>query len=582
MLRLGLVVLVALGVLAAGCSGGSKPNPGVAQPDPAIAETAVPAPTALPATGQAFLRPATDAFVRLSYARGQAIEAKQGVFFMDTNTGEVEGWKLSDAAILADGDDGANCCYFARVSDDNRFVAMATSKTPRLLDRTSGRAVSWDSRAFAFVSSSSHRLLFERAANPGADTNPEFDGRYTVVDENFAPVSTFKLERGGRGLPPVLFSPDESTIVIPAGNKSWSDYTNLQEVDLATGAVRRFADLPAALANYSTGPPQFSILDNKAEFAVTIRYSRQFDAPLSGGDRMNYTLVRRYSWSGSLLTEFELPTTGVSLSPDGRLLAYDQVQRSLSDEPDGQREYWSNVVVADARSGSTLLRVRSASLYYGDGLGDARWLADSTGIPVAVRGLLPRAGDVPAWRYRSFSLLLPNERRIQPLGLTEDDARAPIPAPANARLLALGHTAVLAVGGDGPLAANVLGETWFGHVPPWGTTSSELRFTLPHGAHGVGYRGTFLAPRIEYPPFDDRLAFRVTGTGSCLNLRSSPSLGASTSTCLPDGSAVDLSDPQPGPPNGRLAAWFAEESLWVHVRTAGGDEGWASSEYLEW
>ena len=585
MKRIPILALAMAALLLAACSGGgTKPKPAsVASPDATAAETSAPVPTPSPSSGQLPFRPAPAAFARLSYAPGQAIDAKHGVFFMDTNTGAVEGWRLSDAAILADGDDPADCCYFATVSDDNRFIAVRTSKTSWLLDRKSGKAISWEPGRMAFVSSSPHYLLFERAANPGFDPNPEFDGRYTIVDENFAPVSAFKLERGGRGLPRVLFSPDERTLIIPAGNKSWSDYTGLQQVDVATGAVRSLANLPAVPPGYSPGPPKFLGLEKTDEFAVTIRYGPQFDAPKSAaGDLPNLTLVRRYSWSGTLLAEFELPTTGVSLSPDGKLLAYEQMQRSVTSEADSPTEYWSNVVVADGRTGSVLLRVRSASLYYGDGLGDARWLADSSAIPVAVRPRSSRAADVPHWRNVSFSLLVPNEGRVQALDLAENALLAPIPAPDRPGLFAVGHTGVLELGSGRQVAAKVSGEIWFGHVPPWGKTSAEIRFALPHGGHGGGGPGTFLSPRIEYPPFDDRFAFRVTGTGSCLNLRSLPSGSASTSGCLPDGSGVALSDPPPGLPYGKLAAWFADETLWIHIRIASGEEGWVSSEYLRW
>ena len=583
MLRFFLVLVVGAALLAMACSGGSKPKPGVATPDTTVGQSPTPGQSASPSGGQLPLRPAPDAFVRLSYTPGQAIDAKSGVFFMDTQTGAVEGWRLSDAMILADGDDPANCCFSNTVSDDNRFIFMRTSKTSWLLDRRSGKAVSWNPADMAFVASSPRYLLFERAARPGSDPNPEYDGRYTLVDENFASVSTFKLERGGRGIPHVLFSPDERTLIIPAGNKSWSDYTSLQQVDVATGAVRRLAELPAAPSNYAMGPPKFESLAGGSEFAVAVHYSREYNAPQGAeGELPSRILLRRYSWNGSMLSEFELPTTGVSLSPDGKLLAYDQAERTSFGGSEGLSEYWSNVVIADGHTGAELLRVRSASLYLGDGLGDAKWLADSSGLPIAVRASSPREEGVPLWRYRGFALLLPNEGRIERLKLAEDDLLAPIPSPDRPELFAVGHAGVLERGTGKRVSATVPSDVWFSHVPPWGSTSAELRFALPHGAHGVGYRGTFLAPRIEYPPFDNRLAIRVSGTGSCLNLRPSPSLSAATSVCLADGTELALSPSAAESPYLGLAAWVAEDTTWIRVRAASGDEGWASSEYLAW
>ena len=569
------VTLAVVAILAASCSGGSK-KPAPATETPAATATSAPVRTPSPLVSQFFVRPAPDAFVRLSYAHGQVIDAKRGAFFMDTDTGAVEGWQLSDAAILADGGEPANCCIGARVSDDNRFITLRGQKTSWLFDRKSGKAVSWEPARMFLVSMSPHYLLFELAIGPGLDPNPEFDGHYTVVDENFAPVSAFKLDRGGRGSPPVLFSPDEHTLIIPAGNKSWSDYTFFAQVDTVTGTVRRLADFPTSPPGYAPHPPKFSLLEGGTEFVVTITYG-----PDGTGDLPYQTVVRRHMWSGSLVAEFELPASGVAFSPDGKLLAYEQVQRLLFSYSEGPLEYWSNVVVADGRTADPLLRVRSASLYYGDGLGDARWLADSSGIPVAVRPRAPRSPEVSSWIYRAFSLLLPNEGRLQPLDLKENDLLGPIASPDRPGLFAVGHTSVIEPATGRRLSANSL-EPWFDHVPPWGATSTELRFALPHGGHGGGSRNTFLPPRIEYPPFDDQFVFHVAGTGSCLNLRSQPSRSASIAGCLADGSVVALSDPPKGPPFGILAAGFADETLWVHVRTASGDEGWVSSEYLQW
>ncbi|MBA4179189.1 MAG: hypothetical protein C0506_01235 [Anaerolinea sp.] len=582
MRTLALTAAVVLGVFLAACSSGSKPKPVTAPPLPAASETAAPALTPSPASGQFPLHSAPGAFVRLSYAPGEAIDAKHGVFFMDTNTGAVEGWRLSDAAILAGGDSPADCCYIANVSDDNRFIVMRAAKTAWLFDRNSSRAVSWSLADLAFVAAAPHYLLFARAPFPGSDTNPEYDGRYTIIDENFNPVSAFKLEAGGRGLPPVLFSPDERTLIIPAGNLSWSDYKNLQQVDVATGAVRQLADLPFAPLGTSKGPPHFEHLREGSEFAVIVPYPPQFDtARAAVGDLPFRSLVRRYDWGGTLLAEFEVPSNGVSLSPDGKLLAYEHSERYVIGESEGPTERWSNVVIADGRTGSPLFRVRSASLYYGDGLGIGRWLADSTAIPLAVRPRHPRPPEVNRWFHSSFSLLVADAGRLQTLDVPDNDLLGPVPSPDRPGLFALGHASVAEPGTGRRVSANVA-EVWFGHMPPWGINSTEIRFTLPHGGHGGGDRGKFLSPRIEYPPFENRLAFHVSGTGSCLNLRALPSLSAEITDCFPDGSRVALADPTPGPPHGTLAAWFADETLWIHVRAADGHEGWVSSDYLQW
>ena len=102
-----------------------------------------------------------------------------------------------------------------------------------------------------------------------------------------------------------------------------------------------------------------------------------------------------------------------------------------------------------------------------------------------------------------------------------------------------------------------------------------------------------LPPRIEFPPFDDAITFRVARTGSCLYLRADPDPDAATLDCLPDGARltfVEQADPPRegfghpsintyiGDYNGRLTS-----TRWIYVRAESGLEGWvAHLGYLEW
>lgn len=60
---------------------------------------------------------------------------------------------------------------------------------------------------------------------------------------------------------------------------------------------------------------------------------------------------------------------------------------------------------------------------------------------------------------------------------------------------------------------------------------------------------------------------RVTGTGSCLNIRTDPSVSAEVLTCMADGVLLrETSDVSAG---------------WMSVITPGGTQGWASLAFLE-
>lgn len=545
------------------------------------AETATPIPTSptTEPTGALPIRPAPGIFVRTDYRPGERIDATQGVFFMDTTTGAVEGWSLSGSTLAEEG--GGAVAILPTISDDNRFVAARGGKSWWLLDRSTGEAVVWNPADVALAGFGRRHLLFERGL--GGDPNPEFRGEYTVLDDRLQPVSTFKTEHAGRGHPPVLFSPDERTLAIAAGSKSWSDYTRIHLVDVETGAARLLCDLPPAPEGYLAGPPNFTILTGGQEFGFHLTYAPEWDNEKGAvRDLPGKTLVRRYAWDGTQRAEFWLRAASPFFSPDGKLFAYDEAQRLVRGEADGPSDYWPNVVVADGMTGAPKLRVHSASLWYGDGLGFLRWLADSSGLVVAIRPA-DTASDpaIPWWRRSGFATVAASGGAVQRMKVVEDNLAGPVPAPDRPDLFALGHQAVFDARSGRTVSANV-SEEWPADIAPWGSTSREIRFGLPHGGHGGGGPKAFLNPVIERPPFDNSFAFRVAGTGSCLNLRASPAAKAEIETCLPDGSIVSLSDPTPAPPYRKLAVWPADDILWVHIRSADGREGWVSSEYLRW
>ena len=79
----------------------------------------------------------------------------------------------------------------------------------------------------------------------------------------------------------------------------------------------------------------------------------------------------------------------------------------------------------------------------------------------------------------------------------------------------------------------------------WSRTHHEMWYALGYWGEGE-VDWLLLPPRIEFPPFDDAITFRVVRTGSCLYLRAKPNPEAATLDCLPDGARltfVERADP---------------------------------------
>jgi hypothetical protein len=94
-----------------------------------------------------------------------------------------------------------------------------------------------------------------------------------------------------------------------------------------------------------------------------------------------------------------------------------------------------------------------------------------------------------------------------------------------------------------------------GTIQPFGTTFGVAPFTG---------RNSFLA--MVQGPFA-----RVAAGGDCLNIRESASISAKALTCARDGSLLrDLGE-----------STTAGGISWLKVRTLGGDDGWASTEFLK-
>ena len=529
-------------------------------PTPAPTPTTTPTPEPTPAPLAELIEHAPDAFERGAWEADELIEWEpgempEGIFFMDTGTGVVEGYRVSE------GDERYPDAYYA--SPDGRWVyarAIRSGGYKLLLDRQTGR--SWrltGSRGadgtctdLDFIAGSHDRLLLARS-----HCGPE--GYHVVVDEQLQKVARFPIRNEG---PPIgtyrklraVFSPDGRKIALAPNGKM----VYLLDVETGQHAILFNGQTSERMTAYAS----ISSIMNGNQILATIQY-------YSEPDKDRYE-TRRYTWDGE-----ELPwdQRWLDISPDGRHAAWQEGDLSQGDGIIGMGPTF--VIIADVETGEPVFRVRSASWRYGDWLEGSRWLASGDGLVVKVRDgyVIARTRPDPAIVH-----LLPGN----------DFSPGLLPAPVGEdRFFSYGRKAIYDRQEDRWRSANILGLPL--HLAPWGTSDHEIRFVTGHNGHGVGAPLLLGSPRIEYPPFDDVSAFRVLGTGSCLRLRERPGIDAPVMDCLPDGTRLVLAEravPNPmnqGDVSSAIATYPDEGTFhWVPVRTPSGVDGWVAHGYQEY
>lgn len=499
-------------------------------PAPAASPTpaAVPSPTPAPCRGAECFEAAPDAFEHKTWDAGIPIDTTGGIFFMDTETGRVTGYRSRGA--------------WERASRDDRWVYAFEGGHQLLLDRWSSR--SWRSMdpELRVVAASREHLLLDVPGDP--------DGRYVLVDDELREIARVPIAGEMPAYGGALFSPDGRTVAL--ATKRSAAYL----LDIGTGGARVVPEPRSGEEWETIRGTSVSPLREGRDILVTTSYYRPADG--------YWSEQRRFTWDGE-----ELPwdQRWDDLSPDGLHAAW--VEGGLWDADSGLWGYWPGVVVvADAGTGEPILRVRSATLAYGDWLGGSRWLASGDGVVMRVRGGYVIARVRPAPELLHFP--------AAPAGHYGYSGLAPLPAPGDDCLFSTGRLGVYdSCAGRWFLASDLHGAA--GHHDPWGDSPREIRFILDHGAHGVGFPYFESSPWIEFPPFDDEVAFRVARTGRCLYVRAEARAEAAIRDCLPDGARVVLSPP------GVARSWSPESSIiyWVYVRTESGVEGWVSHTYLE-
>jgi hypothetical protein len=586
----------AVGLAAAGAVGGvflaSRGGDGDQAPtQPDSTSTTEPSASVTPAPGAGLdlIEPVDGAYERRTFAPGEEIDWAHGIFFMDVDTGEVEGWRLAQALEQE--------LLFTYRLPGPRYIEMLTpDQTTRILvDRATGVARKYPAPQLTLVGTANHPLataqpLVFEALNGEEGQPATSTGRFIVADQELASVAEFRVTPIRFGPDPLL-SPEGDRAVVAADE---GDSYGLRMFDLASGEEL------AAL-----------ILPVPASQRVSINWHREAPASRDLGvevmlfDEANAdTQVLRawLPWSGdwprALAPDLDAPRSAF-FSPFG---SPQLIQRSLRDVPAeglGGGETWPVVEVA-GRSGEVRERIRSTSLFYGDGGGDPPWrFAGEWFFTLTASGATEGSGfervGYTAWHQQTLepvAIELPPPPGNQWFHRTQN--RGPVPNPRNIGVVALGRMEVARFDATSPtpsgrltnhVVANVTSTSGPDHIDPWSGGPDELVFVIGHGGHDGGWPGAMIAPKVEEPPFDDDelLRFVVARAGDCVNLREGPSLTSAVLSCLMDGTEVEIWEEARGSGlEDKVAFVRNEDGAWVAVRLPDGTTGWLSSAYLDW
>ena len=602
--------LLALGIALAACDGAPDAPESATIPAPAvtaaatITASATPIPPPSPPTATASPPPApappehwqpdiveidSDLFERLEYEPGETI-TEYGLFFLDVETGRVEGWRKR----------GADVPWQASYSIPfgGRFLGLWTDPfappvAPYLHDRRTGRTFVWDWEAYPleeFATERGERLIVERA-----DDSP---GQYVVLDGNLSPVAWFSLPTGG-----------QEFWMNPAGDRVLAfDGRALHVIDLVAGQTA-LVDTPAG-----TGPLHVS--GDYVVPEIVSLFSGGFafiGRNMAGKEQCRVT---RYDWAATVLSDIVFRCAGVlppiSLSPNGRMIASETFTDTYPDRGLGDYYALTMLSIFDTITGEELTRATNVLLDLPGGPGlvhTTPWIADSSGIVVTVSA--PKDSD---GHFRSRILGIDGRWHSSPSIRDEPSVHElwyppyMVSASHDPSLFLLIRGTVVSRNNEVLASLNI---DFPAIMPPgggfvcystWWNTSGEVGLRIRWCGHtSFSLVLPLLPPAIKTPPFDERLLMAVTTSEACAEMREELSAEATRIACLPDATVVEwlasdgvesyedgypvtiVSDPdyyyfvrdQPG---------CSRDSpcLWLRVRDADGAEGWMLADSLRW
>ena len=418
----------------------------------------------------AALRPATGVFRELAYEPGQPLAAEHGIFFMRArgeDAGAVAGWQLAEP-------EGAEPPVY-RAGAGGRFVATQGA----LHDRVSGQSWTWPEDRLRLAGFSGEAALFEQL-DPDAEPGPVRHGRYVLTDAKLEERAVFALT--GTPLPsaPPFFEPGGRRAFLAL--EQAGQYPALYMLDAATGQAtgvlspRRQSAMQRILFHAATPASDGESFLMPYSFFPT-------RPPRTLGYGIFATFLARLAWTGEHRKITRVRVDRAFVSPDGSLVAGERVLPLPGHEPEAYEET-STVMVIDGRTGRNRFRIRSARLNYGDELGGARWLADSSALVVQSR-IGGKAG---------YSLVSADGTSLEPLPdpplrsgewFERHDVRGAAPSPADPSLIAFGRTDVYDRAADRWLGVEPT-EAAPAHVGPWALSGGdEAVLALPHRPHRV-------------------------------------------------------------------------------------------------
>jgi hypothetical protein len=527
-----------------------------------------------------------DAWEQLRYANGDTITEAHGIFFINGDTGQVEGWKARQAE--ADYRAGPQAVHA------NAYAVQ----TEYLLDRLAGLAYRWSNSDLRLIGIGERYLAFQLDRGAMVSSPGRTIAIALLSTEGIR--ETFRFELATRDTPHWFHHVqvddvyERALIVAPYGNGQGFVFHHIR---LPWGPMNSWQ------GEWAKDGFQTYIRDVEAWlFDNWIAVHLEFVPPEFGPGQ--FRTVKIIDWDGNVVPGYEFPEFpgygGIELAPGpGEHYLVQSYYRATFEE--GPSESWPEVTVYRTGSNEPLFRVRSATLYGFDLSASTHWsaawdsfaahtLSQDNTLPYPARlqgeifSIEPRHGDPSSW-------LVPAVAFDPEASWKEGPGLAP--SPQRDALIGLNRTTVFNSSTDEVFGVHVPGGA--GHSDPWSAGPDEMVFTVPHHGHGGGGPSALLPAVIEEPPFDGVLRFRVDGAGECLNLRVRPALSSPVRACIADGALLTLIEPTfpaPGEADGTgtdqpgegLAFHYNwnDELAFVHITTPSGATGWVAIQYLDW